>query len=156
MTFEIIVGLFIITNTCLQMYWFFWSRHIHIENVSRGRKHFTDGGDAEEIETYDKMRDYWDNLQDDRIREDNWKEFTTTDGEPEEPRDYKPMTKTQTQKTRPIPSEVKPPQRYEDGRYKHSEIDGEFDGFFNIGAALFDAQESKKEIKETKENDEKK
>ncbi len=113
MTFEIIVGLFIITNTCLQLYWFRWSRSVE------QRKHFTDSDtNGAEIDFITNLEEYLDlkikNEITIRDRDKEWQEFISQTPE--------------TPETPETPNAHL--ERDHQGKFNHEEIDGALDGMF--------------------------
>ncbi len=126
--FEIVVGIFIITNTTLQLGWFWWSYKNH------HRKHYTDDTvDSQEIELYDRIKEYYDtryqNEKETKERNEAWKEFAEHSPAPEQSSNEldKDWSGPKEKEKEPQPQ----PQRGKDGKYDHKEIDGDFDGFFN-------------------------
>lgn len=97
---ELIIMAGVWGNVILQANWFIWSYKEH------HRKHYLD--DAQEIDMFDKVNDFYNKKKKEEIEAHkaklNWKEFD--------------------------PEEKKEPERDQNGKYNHREIDGHFDSFF--------------------------
>ncbi len=111
--FEIVVGIFIITNTCLQLGWFTWSYTLN------RRKHEDDM--TQEMET----------LQ----AEFNALELEKRQIQAEAEKSWEAFLAKMENYPKPIPSpeEVDPNEHLTktNGKYNHNEVSGGLDGFFN-------------------------
>lgn len=121
--FEIIVGIFIITNTCLQLFWFHWSRSVE------QRKHFTDSEAAGvEIDLIDSIQAYVDTKVENEIRikkrDQEWSEFLSKTPRTSEA----PSTFTISEEDNvDLNSHL---EKNKEGKYDHSQIDGVLDSMF--------------------------
>ncbi|MCD6435480.1 MAG: hypothetical protein J7L15_03750 [Clostridiales bacterium] len=121
--FEIIVGIFIITNTCLQLFWFHWSRSVE------QRKHFTDSEAAVvEIDLIDSIQAYVDARVENEItikkRDQEWSEFLSkTPRASEAPSAFTISEEDNVDLNAHL-------EKNKEGKYDHSQIDGVLDSMF--------------------------
>lgn len=132
--FEIIVGLFIITNTCLQLFWFHWSRSVE------QRKHFTDSESAGvEIDLIDSIQAYVDTKIENELvikkRDEEWSEFLSkTPSASETKASEAPNSFRIIEEDDAIDLNAHL-EKNEEGKYDHSQIDGALDGMFQTPEA---------------------
>ena len=133
MTFEIVVGLFIITNTCLQLFWFFWSKSVE------QRKHFTDSqANNAEIDFINTIEEYLKlKVQNEitiRERDKEWEEFMAPGKCGGKSPGKSPGVSLEIDS---LDSSEHPDtanahlERNEKGHYDHTKVDGALDGLFD-------------------------
>ncbi len=126
MTFEIIVGLFIITNTCLQLYWFKWSKSVE------KRKHFTDSdSNNAEIDLINNIDEYLElKVQNEiviRDRDKEWQEFMSVPKRP----GVSIVEIDHSEHTGHPDTANAHLDKDDQGKYDHSKVDGALDGMFS-------------------------